>query len=124
MTWCNTVFYEAVTPIIKLDPQTHEDEVLYGKDWTMMTGSCSKELRQNLSHDEARRQVVAQVDVLPPESCLFVMHFTMPNDQVRIGFYRSPSTEILEWGDSERPPWCQPVVEGPSRYALLMEDDE
>lgn len=127
MSWHNMVFYEAVTTTVKLepldpdDPHSH-DEVLFGESWTKMTGSCVKELRQNLTQTEALQQVVDQVEALPPERYLFVMYFLV-GKQVRIGFYRSPNASLLEWGDSECPPWCQPPVEGPSRYDLLMEDE-
>jgi len=115
-------FYEAVTTTVKLDPQTCDDEWLVGADWVSMNGPAQMTLLYSLPTLLAAEAVVAQVDALPEGLYLFVAYF-LDHEGIRVGFYRTSSEKVLEWGDTDCPPWFRPApVEGPSRYELLMED--
>jgi len=123
MVLARTVFYEAVSTTVKLDPQTHDDEWFGGDTWLSMTVPTQMELRVPLIREEASAKVLVHASALPSDRYLFVAYF-LDIKGIRVGFYRTPDEKVLEWGDREQPRWLRtPSVEGLSRYELLMEDE-
>ena len=120
-------FYEMVTATVKLDPQTIHDEWLVGEDWVKVAydevlSPQNYTLQTTLTSAQAAEAVEAQAKALPEDRFLFVFYF---NDDkgVRVGFFRTPSASVLEWGSSQCPPWFRWSTDAPSRYAKLMEDE-
>jgi hypothetical protein len=134
-------FYEAVTVTVKLSPLTDDDEHLVGDSWLSLDGqSIPVTLQHSLPTPLAIDCIIANIRALPEDRYLLVYYF-LDHEGVRVGFFRSSSPEVLEWGDRECPPWFLPPVylgtkmcrrlrdavevnETPSRWDILMDEEE
>ena len=114
-------FYEAVTTTVRLDPQSHDDEVLVGTSWGDLDGPRDMWLRETIPAAEASLKVEQQALALPPDRYLFVAYF-LDREGIRVGFYRSPKADILTWGETKHPSWFRWTGNDRSRYDMLMED--
>lgn len=115
-------FYEAVTTSVKLDPQSPDDEYFGCGTWFEMTGPIQMVLQTDLTPVEASQAVEREALALPSDRYLFVTYFHV-KDGIRVGFFRSPKADILEWGETKHPSWFYWTGNTPSRYQLLMEDE-
>jgi hypothetical protein len=119
-------FYECVSTTVRLDGLTPHDEWSVGDSWVKRAGLMK--LSNTLPRREACERVVRQIEALPEDRYLFIAYATPSltphmGEGIRLGFFRSPSEELLGMGDGKQPPdWFFPPAEGRSRYAALMED--